>query len=34
MDSKTAPLKNVTGYILREYEMSKNEDEMEKDDGT
>jgi hypothetical protein len=31
---KDTPLKNVTGYILREYEMFKNEDEMEKDNGT
>jgi hypothetical protein len=31
---KDAPLKNVLNYILHEYEMFKNEDEMEEDDGT
>ena len=30
---KHAPLKNVLNYILHEYEMFKNEDEMEEDDG-
>ena len=31
---KDAPLKNVLNYILHEYEMFKNEDEMEEEDGT
>jgi hypothetical protein len=30
---KDTPIKNVLNYILRKYEMFKNEDEMEKDDG-
>ena len=31
---KDTPLKNVLNYILHEYEMFKNEDEMEEDVGT
>jgi hypothetical protein len=31
---KDTPIKNVLNYILHEYEMFKNEDEMEIDDGT
>lgn len=31
---KDTPIKDVLKYILREYDMFKNEDEMEKDGGT
>jgi hypothetical protein len=31
---KDMPLENVISYVCHEYEMFKNEDEMEKDNGT